>query len=69
MTPSGVKQSGKAEVIRSQLNDSLKRLDVEYIDLYYQVSSIIMFENWYNLTGEDHFMSILFDIESATIIS
>ena len=45
MTPSGIKQSGKAEVIRSQLDDSLKRLGVEYIDLYYQVSDMIMFGN------------------------
>ena len=58
MTPSGIKQSGKAEVIRSQLDDSLKRLGVEYIDLYYQVSDMIMFGNWYNLIEKDYYINI-----------
>eukprot|EP00596_Hydrurales_sp_CCMP1899_P008729 CAMPEP_0119038350 /NCGR_PEP_ID=MMETSP1177-20130426/7239_1 /TAXON_ID=2985 /ORGANISM="Ochromonas sp, Strain CCMP1899" /LENGTH=348 /DNA_ID=CAMNT_0007000845 /DNA_START=139 /DNA_END=1185 /DNA_ORIENTATION=- len=37
MTPKGsMGPMGTPEVIRSQLADSLQRLDVEYIDLYYQ---------------------------------
>jgi aryl-alcohol dehydrogenase-like predicted oxidoreductase len=33
---SGIIKSGKAEDVRSQLADSLRRLGVSYIDLYYQ---------------------------------
>jgi aryl-alcohol dehydrogenase-like predicted oxidoreductase len=36
MTPNGLGFSGKPELIRSQLAESLERLGVEYIDLYYQ---------------------------------
>lgn len=36
MSPTGMRPMGTPEVIRSQLADSLQRLDVEYIDLYYQ---------------------------------
>ena len=69
MTPSGIKQSGKAEVIRSQLDDSLNRLGVEYIDLYYQVSDMITFGNWYNLIEKDYYVNIDCDIENEMILS
>ena len=37
MTAEGMKFSGKPEVIKTQLHDSLQRLGVDHIDLYYQV--------------------------------
>lgn len=36
ITPSGMQPNGTPELIRSQLADSLQRLDVDSIDLYYQ---------------------------------
>ena len=36
VTATGIQSQGKPEVIRAQLADSLRRLDIEYVDLYYQ---------------------------------